>query len=144
MDSKWPWTCIKFHLNLKFFKCFWSVIDFLLHVFCLSFCLGVTGDCHIWVNITENVIHRVTTIYRALIYRFDCTVYFFPWLIQKLHHVHASHSSQLDLDSHFHHWNTPLFLMIIVHSINNVLLSILNNLPHCTTNHMSSSIRGDC
>lgn len=34
--------------------------------------------------------------------------------------------------------------MIVVHSVNNVLFSILDNFPHCSTNHVSSSIGGYC
>ena len=38
----------------------------------------------------------------------------------------------------------PFFLVIVVHSINNIFFSVLNNFPHCSTNHVSSGIRSNC
>ena len=49
-------------------------------------------------NCPVTVIHRVITTYRALIYRFDYT-----YSCDSKTKLHASHFSQLDLDSSFHY-----------------------------------------
>ena len=38
---------------------------------------------------------------------------------------------------------SPFFFMVIVNCINNVFFAIFNNFPHCTTNHVTSGIRGN-
>lgn len=41
----------------------------------------------------------------------------------------------------YDHCHQPFFLVIVVYSINYVLLTILHNFPHGSTNHMTSCIR---
>ena len=39
--------------------------------------------------------------------------------------------------------SSPLLLMIVVYSINNIFFSIFNNFPHRASNHVSSSVRSN-
>lgn len=57
--------------------------------------------------------------------------------------VYHNVKSQLITSGSHECGSSPLLLMIVVYSINNIFFSIFNNFPHRASNHVSSSVRSN-